>query len=610
MNVSRADSDQLGGTSAWAVALPELNWGSWQTPFVFFTGTGGVGKTTVAGAVSVTLADSGRRVLLVSTDPASNLDDLFGMAVGPTPGTVPGVPGLEVMNLDPDVAAAAYRERVTAPYRGVVADEELRSIEEQLAGECTVEVAAFDRFTQLIVHPELAGRYDHVLFDTAPTGHTLRLMNLPSAWSQYIETTPAGASCLGPRSGLEAQREQYQTAVEELGDPVRTSLVLVSRPEAGALREAGRAGAELAAQGIRNQRLVVNGVFAEPLTGDTVAEELAARQASAFAARPAWLRSIPAAGVPLVARDLTGVAALRTLPANGTFVSASACSTGSPPEAEAPLPALETLVDELAAGPPGAVLVMGKGGVGKTTIAAAVAVGLARRGCDVHLSTTDPAGRPADTLAADSLPHLTVSRIDPAAELARYTADRLHSAQRLDPERRALLEEDLRSPCTEELAVFGAFSSLLAQARRRFVVVDTAPSGHTLRLLDLTGSYHRQVMAGADQVPGRITTPLMRLQDPVHTRVLIVTLPEVTPVSEAAVLQEDLRRAGIEPYGWVVNAALTGTGTGDPLLRARADLEHPQLHRVRDTLARRAWLVPWHVESLAGENRLAALSGT
>ena len=586
-------------------SLSRLEWVSWRTPFLFFTGKGGVGKTTVASAAAVALGDAGRRVLVVSTDPASNLADVFDVAVGSAVTTVPGAPGVGVMNLDPDAAAAAYRERVIGPYRGVVSDREIGEIEEQLAGECTVEVAAFDQFTQLIVHPELTGRYDHVIFDTAPTGHTLRLLDLPSAWADYIETSREGASCLGPRSGLEAQREQYEAAVAQLADPQRTTLVLVSRPDPSALREAARAGSELAQEGIRNQRLVINGLFDQPRSGDRVAEALAERQRQALESMPASLQEIAMAGVPLVALDLTGVAALRAL-ASGQTAPAVRSMVGL--DDQPALADLSALVDELERGGPRAVLVMGKGGVGKTTIAAAIAVALAHRGHDVHLSTTDPAGRISDVLADAAPAHLTVSRIDPTAELAHYTAERLRAAARLDPERRALLAEDLRSPCTEELAVFHAFSGLLSKARSRYVIIDTAPSGHTLRLLDLTGSYHRQIVRDAARPAGRFTTPLMRLQDPAYTRVLVVTLAELTPVSEAAALQDDLRRAGIEPYGWVINASLTGSGTHDPLLLARATLERPHLHHVRDQLADRAWIVPWQIHTLTGEQPLAELA--
>lgn len=572
--------------------LAPLAWAAWTTPFVFFTGKGGVGKTTVAGASAVALADAGHQVLLVCTDPASNLDDVFGVPVGAERSAVAAVPGLDVMNLDPEAAAASYRERVIDPYRGIVSGAELRAIEEQLAGECTVEVAAFDQFTRLIVREDLIGAYDHVVFDTAPSGHTLRLMNLPQAWSDYIETSPDAASCLGPRSGLRAQRDQYRAAVGRLADPAWTELVLVSRPDRAALREAGRTGTELAAHGIRHQRLVVNGILQEPLAGDTVAEAFAGRQDDALRAMPDALLGLSRFAVPMVAFDVTGVPALRALAAGRRPESAPARRS----RVEPALPGVGDLVAELAAAGPGAVLVMGKGGVGKSTIAAVVAVGLARRGQAVHLSTTDPAGRLGDVLEDDVPEGLTVSRIDPAAELATYTADHVRAAEGMTAERRALLEEDLRSPCTEELAVFRAFGRVLGEARagRRHVVLDTAPTGHTLRLLDLTGSYHQQALRAAPDGQVQVTTPLMRLRDPRYARVLVVTLAERTPVSESAALQEDLRSAGIEPFGWVVNATLVASGTRDPVLQARALLEDEQLDRIRG-LAQRTWIRSWQI---------------
>jgi arsenite-transporting ATPase len=583
-------------------------WLSAPTRHLFFTGKGGVGKTTIASATALRLAERGLRVLIVSTDPASNLDDTFAIRAGTTPTPVPDVGTLWVMNIDPEAAAAAYRERLVGPYRGVLPEGAVRSMEEQLSGACTVEIAAFNAFTALLADPALVARFDHVVFDTAPTGHTLRLLSLPSAWSGFLETSSSGASCLGPLAGLEQHRVQYAATVDALGDGERTTVVLVSRPEPSALREAARAGGELAALGVVHQQLVVNGVLAHDPGGDPVATAYVTRQRASLDGMPAPLASLPRVDVPLVASDLTGVAALRiiadALEHPDLLDHPDAGSPPAVPPAPSPEPfeskaldsfaVLDELVARIAADGHGVVMTMGKGGVGKTTLAVRLALQLARDGHRVHLSTTDPAAHVAEAVGDVRIDGLTVSRIDPAAETAAYSTEVLAAAGDLDADERALLEEDLRSPCTEEIAVFRAFARTVAEAEDAFVVLDTAPTGHTLLLLDAAQSYHREVArtAGA-HVPEAVRALLPRLRDGRWTKMLLVTLAESTPVHEAERLQDDLRRAGIEPFGWVVNASLAASGTQHPLLAARAALETPHLARVRDQLAARAWLIPW-----------------
>lgn len=582
--------------------LPSLDWTDWSTRYVFFTGKGGVGKTTTASAVAVALAAGGQRTLLISTDPASNLDDVFAITAGSDPTPVPGAPELFVLNLDPEEAAAAFRERAVGRYRGVLPASAIANMEEQLAGACTVEIAAFNQFTALLTSPQATSSYDRVLFDTAPTGHTLRLLTLPSAWSGYVQEHPAGASCLGPLAGLDQQREQYLAAVATLADPDRTTLVLVTRAEDGALREAARASHELAELGVVNQQLVVNGLLRDA-ADDATAAAYAARQERALATAPVALRGLPIAAVDLVAGDMTGLPSLRAL-VSGTPAPPLPADDPELPQ----LPGLNELVDDLDAAGNGVVLTMGKGGVGKTTLAAALAVALADRGHRVTLSTTDPAAHIADTLAGAVLDGLEVERIDPEAETARYTQEVLASAERLGDEGRTLLEEDLRSPCTEEIAVFRAFARTVDEARERIVILDTAPSGHTLLLLDAAQSYQHEVARTAAEVPEEVARLLQRLRDPSFARVLITTLAESTPVHEAERLQDDLRRAQIEPYGWVINASLLRTATEHPILAARATTERRHISRVAELSGTRTWWAGWQPEPPVGIASLRSLT--
>ena len=580
------------------------------TRFLFFTGKGGVGKTSLSAASAIALADAGRRVLLVSTDAASNLDEMLGVPLRNQPVDVPGVPGLAVLNIDPDAAAEAYRLRVLAQLEVDASEDERATVREQLSGACTTEIAAFDEFAALLAQE--GGGWDHVIFDTAPTGHTLRLLSLPKAWSGFLAGNDRGASCLGPHSGLKMQETRFNAALAALSNAAITTVVLVTRPDPRPMQEAARTADELRTLGLSNQRLVVNGVFHATVQAggnvDPTARAMEALGLQAITQMPDALARLPRDEVPLRAFDTVGLPALRALLGAGPIpVTVPDAATGV-----APLPAepLSRLADELAALGHGLIMVMGKGGVGKTTIAAALAVGLVQRGHSVHLTTTDPAAHVAETLNG-SLPNLKVGRIDPKAETQAYIAKIMATrGKTLDEEGQALLLEDLQSPCTEEVAVFHAFSRVVNEARSAFVVLDTAPTGHSLLLMDATGAYHRQMMQqyeGSNNAV-HIITPLMRLQDASMTHVILVTLPEVTPVSQAAALQDDLRRAKIEPWAWVINKSVAATGTTDPLLQARLAGEHRQTARIAGGLARRTFVLPWLAEPPVGVSALGALA--
>lgn len=573
--------------------------------FLFFTGKGGVGKTSIACASAVQLAGEGKRVLLVSTDPASNVGQVFGVSIGKQITAIPTVANLSALEIDPQAAAQAYRERIVAPVRGALPESVVKRIEEQLSGACTTEIAAFDEFTSLLIDSALTAGFEHILFDTAPTGHTLRLLQLPGAWSGFLETGKGDASCLGPLAGLEKQRAQYKAAVEALANPLRTRLVLIARAQQVTLREVARTHEELAVIGLSQQYLIINGVLpVREAAQDELAAAICKREQTALSSLPDVLRSLPCDQISLKPFDLVGLDALRQLLGN-TLPTIEAEHMATPATLNAPN--LSALIDDIVADGHGLVMLMGKGGVGKTMLAAAVAVELARRGLPVHLTTSDPAAHLAETVEG-TLPHLVVSRIDPREETERYRQHLLATrGAQLDAAGRDLLEEDLRSPCTEEIAVFQAFSRVIREAGKKFVVMDTAPTGHTLLLLDATGAYHREIARQMGATGLHFTTPMMQLQDPKQTKVLIVTLAETTPVLEAANLQADLRRAGIEPWAWIINNSVAAAQPHSSLLRQRASNELGEIDAIATCHAQRYAVVPLFKDEPVGAQRLLRL---
>jgi arsenite-transporting ATPase len=571
--------------------------------FLFFTGKGGAGKTSLSCAAALVLARQGKRVLLVSTDPASNVGQVFGVTIGNAVTPIPHVPGLSALEIDPEQAAEAYRERIIGPVRGLLPEKELASIAEQLSGSCTTEIASFDEFTGLLADEGLEDQYDHVVFDTAPTGHTIRLLQLPGSWTDFLEAGRGDASCLGPMSGLEKHRTVYAQAVDALKDPALARLVLVARAQASSLGEAERTYDELSQIGVVGQHLVINGVLPAIAGEEDLARAVRDREAHAIAMMPSAIAGLKRDVIELKAANMVGVEALDTLFTTGLPADEPGQRPG---EFALPATTLRALCDEVERDGLGLIMCMGKGGVGKTTVAAAIAVALAHRGHEVHLTTTDPAAHLTGTLDGN-VAGLRVSRIDPA-EAARAYRDHIMATRGrvLDDAGRANLAEDLLSPCTEEVAVFQQFSKVVSESRRQFVVVDTAPTGHTLLLLDAAGSYHRQVaLQMGDSMS--FTTPLMRLQDPAQTKVIIVTLAETTPVLEAQGLQEDLLRAGIRPWAWIVNQSISAARPRSSFLRRRAGSEVEQIERV-NSLAGRVAVMPLLATEPVGEARLAALT--
>ncbi|MEC1743321.1 arsenical pump-driving ATPase [Schinkia azotoformans] len=575
------------------------------THYIFFTGKGGVGKTSTACATAVALAEQGKKVLIVSTDPASNLEDVFEMELGSEPKPINDVPNLYASDLDPEEAAQKYRDKTVGPYRGKLPDAVIANMEEQLSGACTVEIAAFDEFTNLLANPAVKSEYDHIIFDTAPTGHTLRLLQLPTAWSGFLEDSTHGASCLGPLSGLNEKKQLYAETMEALADKENTTLVLVARPDSSSLTEAARASDELKGIGIQNQVLVVNGMLSNFVQEDEVSTAFYNRQQDALKIMPEPLKNVMTYELPLVPFNLTGVQNVTKL-FSDDFNEIDQLNETIPSN----LLGLKDVIEDFSQKQKGVIFTMGKGGVGKTTVASAIAVGLVEKGHRVHLTTTDPAAHLSFVFENESLKdNLTISRIDPRKVVEEYRQEVLDKAcETVDEAGLAYLEEDLRSPCTEEIAVFRAFADVVEKAENEFVVIDTAPTGHTLLLLDATQSYHKELARSTGEIPESVVKLLPRLRNPEETNVVIVTLAEATPVFEAKRLQDDLRRAGIDPKWWVINQSMFATNTNDPVLKGRASSEIGWINKVQDDFANKCAIIPWNPEATVGYDNLIVLS--
>ncbi|MBT2637799.1 arsenical pump-driving ATPase [Bacillus sp. ISL-39] len=576
-----------------------------NTPYLFFTGKGGVGKTSTACATAVALADTGKKVLIVSTDPASNLQDVFDIEIGNEPVEVPSVPNLSACNIDPEESARQYREKVISPYRSALPESVVATMEEQLSGACTVEIAAFDEFSNLLTDEDLISQYDHILFDTAPTGHTLRLLQLPTAWSSFLEESTHGASCLGPLSGLGEKKQLYTSTVKALSDPNMTTLILVSRPEPSSMLEAERASAELKEIGMQNQVVIINGLLHSHVEEDPISKAFYDRQRKALVDLPKPLKQVGMFSIPFFPFSLTGVDNLRKMFKPATY----SAERSEVDLSKAKLHSLQTLIDDFAEKDMRIIFTMGKGGVGKTTMASAIAVGLAEKGLKVHLTTTDPAAHLDYTFQRkDAHNNLSISRLDPKKEVQAYKETVLsQNKDQLDEDALAYLEEDLNSPCTEEIAVFQAFADIVEKSKDEVVVIDTAPTGHTLLLLNSAESYHKEISRSTGTVSESVQNLLPKLRNPEETSVVIVTLPEATPVLEATRLRDDLNRACIQPVWWVINQSLYAQQTADPILQSRADAEKVWIKRVSEEIAGKTSIVPWQPEEKIGYDKMKDL---
>jgi arsenite-transporting ATPase len=605
-----------------------------MTQYIFFSGKGGVGKTSMACTHAVRYADEGKRTLIVTTDPASNLADTFEQSIGHQVTPITGVPNLWAMEIDPDQATQEYIDRAMAPIRAAFPPQIVQVMEEQMSGPCTAEVAAFDRFTDFLETPADNGAaFDVVIFDTAPTGHTIRLLELPAEWSQSINAASSGSgqTCIGPAAAIQDAKHKYERALEAMRESDQTTFIFVLHPEAISIKETRRAIGELRKLGIENYRLIINSII--PSEG---------AQNPLFAARlemqTRYLAQIetdlpyPKQRMSLLAGEIKGVQRLRQV-GKIFFDGAAAAKTFEAERVQSQAEMVATPLEDVRAllqpnGHRRTVFFAGKGGVGKTVASCITAVWLARQGYKTLLLTTDPAAHLGDVLdspVGDEItpvkgqPNLWAVKIDPKAAAETYKERILEDArQRGRPESAIIvMEEELNSPCTEEMAAFDKFIEYASQDEWQAVVFDTAPTGHTLRLLELPVDWSKQIdvkifasvdaSAADDVAKQRFGKVIEMMRDPGQSTFAFVMYPEGTPILEAWRAARELGTVGIQPGLVVANMVIPPGQANTAFTHARRSMQEKYLLDIAERFRLPLAQIPLLPHEIKGLEMLAEL---